>query len=355
MPRPRPPEWWRGAGRTGWPRLASGALIALSAAVPACAGTDAEAEADARAQLEMQFGRRGPSAPGGRGLDPTVRSVNSPASTPDGGAANSPPEQARADPPRVQRETGPAEAPPPARDRVGGGEAESPGPATDAASTDPTPDSVPGLDLPVRSEQGLDVDSLLRVADETYAGLRSLRAAFKQRIENPLIGRTREGSGIWFQAGRGRFRMDFADPPGDVIVADGTCLWGYEPSLHNQIVVSRLDEGAEIGTVDVLGRLLAEARTSYDGVYGGPEDVEGIPSHLVSLTPRESPSRYVSIHVWIGAADHLVRRFRIEEENRTIRTVTLSDLAPQVSIPNAIFEFTPPPGVPIFPDDVRCG
>ena len=200
----------------------------------------------------------------------------------------------------------------------------------------------------------MDVDSLLALANSAYASLDRLKAAFSQRIENPLLGRTREGRGTWYQAGRNRFRMDFDDPAGDIYVADGSCLWLYEPSLHDQVMVSPLEEGVEIGSVDILGRLLSQARTTYRATDEGTEEIDGVETRIVSLEPRELPARYVEVRLWIGASDRYVRRFRIREENRTLRTVTLTQLEPQARIDPAVFEYAPPEGVPVFPGDVRC-
>ena len=208
---------------------------------------------------------------------------------------------------------------------------------------------------PVDDESGqVGVDSLLALANSAYASLDRLKAAFAQRIENPLLGRTREGRGTWYQAGRNRFRMDFDEPAGDIYVADGSCLWLYEPSLHDQVMVSSLEEGVEIGTVDILGRLLSQARTTYDAVDEGTGEIDGVETRIVSLTPRELPARYVEVRLWIGVSDRYVRRFRIREENQTLRTVTLSPLEPQARIDPGVFEYAPPEGVPVFPDDVRC-
>ena len=200
----------------------------------------------------------------------------------------------------------------------------------------------------------MDVDSLLALANSAYASLDRLKAAFSQRIENPLLGRTREGRGTWYQAGRNRFRMDFDEPAGDIYVADGSCLWLYEPSLHDQVMVSPLEEGVEIGSVDILGHLLSQARTTYRAADEGTEEIDGVETRIVSLEPRELPARYVEVRLWIGVSDRYVRRFRIREENRTLRTVTLAPLEPQARIDPAVFEYAPPEGVPVFPGDVRC-
>ncbi len=310
--------------------LAAGSLVSWFAL--ACSDADSAEVAEARARIEAEFGPRdAPARPEAGGDDAAA-----------GDAAAGQGE------PRVE-EVGDAgdavrsEDPPPA-----------PAPDPDIADPD-EPGTMGDGPGPVDDEPGqVEVDSLLALANSAYVSLDRLKAAFAQRIENPLLGRTREGRGTWYQAGRNRFRMDFDEPAGDIYVADGSCLWLYEPSLHDQVVVSRLEEGAEIGSVDILGRLLSQARTTYDAVDEGTAAIGGVETRIVSLTPRELPARYVEVRLWIGVSDRYVRRFRIREENQTLRTVTLTPLEPEARIDSAVFEYAPPEGVQVFPDDVRC-
>ncbi|WP_420447632.1 LolA family protein [Candidatus Palauibacter sp.] len=297
--------------------------------MPACSDADSAEVAEERARIDAEFGPR----------DDAAGSV---------AAGDAPVEQSE---PRVEPSGDAAEDASPAPDatRPAGD------PPRKTEDGDPPAASTPAPALPDQGEPGpVDVDSLLALANSAYASLDRLRAAFSQRIENPLLGRTREGRGSWHQAGRNRFRMDFEEPADDVYVADGSCLWLYEPSLHDQVMVSALEEGVEIGTIDILGRLLSEARTRYDGVDDGVEDIDGVETRVVSLTPRQLPARYVEVRLWIGVSDHYVRRFRIREENQTLRTVTLTRLEPQAPIDPSVFDYAPPAGVPVFPDDVRC-
>lgn len=317
--------------------LAAGFLV--SAFTPACSDADSAEVAEARARIEAEFGPRdAPARPVTTG-DAAAGQSESRVEESDDADGAAPSDDAPVPAPQVPdpEGTGPADV-----------EDES-GPADDEPG--PTDDD-PG---PVDDEPGqVGVDSLLALANAAYASLDRLKAAFAQRIENPLLGRTREGRGTWYQAGRNRFRMDFDEPAGDIYVADGSCLWLYEPSLHDQVMVSPLEEGVEIGTVDILGRLLSQARTTYDAVDEGTGEIAGVETRIVSLTPRELPARYVEIRLWIGVSDRYVRRFRIREENQTLRTVTLTPLEPQARIDPGVFEYAPPEGVPIFPDDVRC-
>lgn len=322
----RPPP----SGPWGSGFLAAGFLAGAFAL--ACSDADSAEVAEARARIEAEFGPR----------DAPAR----PAATGDAAAGQSEP---RVEEPEEADGAAPSEdAPVPAPELP---DPEGTGPVDVDDGPAPTDDD-PGR---VDDESGqVGVDSLLALANSAYASLDRLKAAFAQRIENPLLGRTREGRGTWYQEGRNRFRMDFDEPAGDIYVADGSCLWLYEPSLHDQVMVSPLEDGVEIGTVDILGHLLSQARTTYDAVDEGTGEIDGVETRIVSLTPRELPARYVEVRLWIGVSDRYVRRFRIREENQTLRTVTLTPLEPQARIDPGVFEYAPPEGVPVFPDDVRC-
>jgi outer membrane lipoprotein carrier protein len=194
-----------------------------------------------------------------------------------------------------------------------------------------------------------DVRDLLNRARTVYEGLGSMQAQFDQTIEIPLLGRRRDGTGTWYQKGRGRFKMDFSDPAGDVIVADGNHLWLYYPSTHpGQVIRSAIEANVTgAGMVDLQGRIFQEADSAYVPVLEGSEDVTGHATWLITLTPKgESP--YQRVRVWVDQDSFLVRRFEIVEENETIRTVVLRELKPNETIPNSVFEFSPPEGTDVF-------
>jgi outer membrane lipoprotein-sorting protein len=234
---------------------------------------------------------------------------------------------------------------PPSDDRV----SESADPAPPVEDLPPEAGGTPAGDAPSESGQEVDVDLLLRIADEAYAALPSLRASFHQVIDVPLLERRREGHGTWYQKGRSRFKMDFDDPPEDEIVADGTYLWLFYPSTNpRQVIRSRLGaSGTGSGTADVLARILEEARTNYEGQYVGSETLDGVTTHIVSLRPT-TRSQYRLVRVWIAARDNLVRKFEITEENETVRTVTLAALEPGATLPDSLFRFVPPADTDVF-------
>jgi len=202
---------------------------------------------------------------------------------------------------------------------------------------------------PVVAQSPDDVRRVLARADSVYDALGSLEAEFEQTIDVTLLGRSRTGSGTWYQKGRGRFKMDFTDPADDVIVADGSHLWLYYPSTHpNQVIRSTIDANVTgAGMVDLQGRIFDEAAEGYDAELEGREEVDGHETLRILLRPRgESP--YLHVRVWVDSDSYLVRRFEIMERNETLRTVVLRDLRPNRPIADGVFSFTPPAGVDVF-------
>ncbi len=207
----------------------------------------------------------------------------------------------------------------------------------------------PGLAQGGTASGSPDVQDLLQRAEATYASLASLRATFEQKVEVPLLEKSRTGIGTWYQKGSGRFKMDFTDPAGDVIVSDGTSVWFFHPSTHpGQVIRSDIDAtAAGSGIADLQGRIFADARSRYEADHVADAVVDGRLTHEIVLTPIGT-SPYRQVRVWIDAGSYLVRRFEIAERNETLRDIRLRDLQPNVPIPDSVFHFDPPPDADVF-------
>lgn len=221
--------------------------------------------------------------------------------------------------------------------------------SADSATADGGAEAAPGDAAAPPAQSAPDPRAVLRRAQERYRSLGSLRAEFRERVQVPLLGRDRSGRGSWYQKGRGLFKLDYSEPPEDVVVSDGTHVWTYYPSSQpGQVTRTALDEstrGREM--VDLMGRIFREARQGYRAEYAGRETLDGVETHHVVLTPTgEAPYRRVEL--WIAPEDHLVRKFDVTEENETVRTVTLTDLEPNAPIPDSVFRFDVPEGAEVF-------
>lgn len=214
----------------------------------------------------------------------------------------------------------------------------STGSASDASSAAGSEASTPA------GSRTVSTDAILRATARAYATTRSLRAEFEQQIRNPLLGRTTQSSGTLYQRQPDRFLMEFSDPAGDVIVSDGEYFWLYYPSVDERQVI-RAPRGPQ--GLDLHAQFIGDPVSRFDATSHGTESVRGRTAHVVTLVPRQ-PAGYRSLKVWIDADDHLVRRFELTEENGAVRRFELSDLVVNPSLPDRLFEFTPPPGTQVI-------
>ncbi len=187
---------------------------------------------------------------------------------------------------------------------------------------------------------------VLEEAASKYAGVTSLCADFAQRLEVPLLGDDRSGRGRMCQARPDRFAMRFSEPAGDLVVLDGSSVWLYYPSVDDKQVI-RLPVTATAGGFDLHREFLDRPAEKYMATYEGEDSVAGRPTHRIRLVPR-SPTSYQQAVVWIDRSGWLLRRVRVEEENGTVRTVTLERVELDPQVPEDWFTFKPPPGAQVI-------
>lgn len=187
---------------------------------------------------------------------------------------------------------------------------------------------------------------LLEEAARRYEGVERLCADFRQEMSVPLLNEERVGFGRLCQERPDRFAMRFSDPNGDAVVVDGSWVWIYYPSLDPKQVL-RLPVADVPGGFDLHREFLSDPATKYAARYEAGDEVEGRPTHRLRLVPR-TPTTYQSAVVWIDRAAPILRRIRLEEENGSTRTITLSGVEFDGSVPEGWFAFTPPPGAQVI-------
>lgn len=197
--------------------------------------------------------------------------------------------------------------------------------------------------LPVQAqESGL---AALEAASARYSTFQTICADFRQRLENPLLDEEKNSSGRLCQRRPNLFRMDFSDPAGDEVVADGTHFWLFYRSLNpDQVLQFPLDPAR--GGLDFFREFLLEPTSKYEVVSEGRESIDGFSTWRLLLTPR-SPRGLASARVWVDPQAALIRRIEVVDESGLVRRVDLSDMALDPALDPAYFEFTVPPGVDV--------
>ncbi len=194
---------------------------------------------------------------------------------------------------------------------------------------------------PAAAQEG-EALALLEQASQRYEELHGLCADFAQELQVPLLGQTIASRGRMCQMDPSFFRMDFSDPDGDVIVADGTHLWMYLPSAQPGQAIRR-EMGESGQRIDFQREFLEDPGIKYAPEWVGPEQVDGKATQHVRLIPQTS-SDYNSAEVWLDEVEFLIRRIRIEHTNGSVRILELTriDLAPDLNADD--FRYTPPAG-----------
>jgi len=197
--------------------------------------------------------------------------------------------------------------------------------------------TVPSVAL--AQDPGLEV---LHGASARYAGVSTLCADFTQRLSVPLLGTERTGTGRLCQGRPNLFAMRFTDPAGDLIVVDGAFAWVYFPSNDARTVLKTSADNSAGGR-DFHREFLEDPESKYEVSYEAVEEIDGRETHRLRMTPLR-PATYRSAVVWIDDGEPVLRQLRLEEENGSVRTITLSNVGFDEDPGSEWFIFTPPDG-----------
>jgi hypothetical protein len=117
-------------------------------------------------------------------------------------------------------------------------------------------------DIPTIAEEPKEDEqepaTILKRASTAYTNMKSMRANFVQRRENPLLGSSMTSRGRLFQRKPDRFLLKFTEPDGDVIVSDGRYFWLYYPSVDSKQVLRSPTSEDGAGAVDLQAQFIGD-------------------------------------------------------------------------------------------------
>jgi outer membrane lipoprotein-sorting protein len=192
-----------------------------------------------------------------------------------------------------------------------------------------------------------DARAIIGRAAQVYRSLGSLRADFVQVIDNPMID-SAESKGTLVQAGSAKLAMRFSDPPGEAIVIDGKHVWVYTPStVPDQVVRLSVPSGGPVYGYNLLAWLLDRPTERYRPSYLRAERIGGRAADVIQLIPAVPDMPFTKAVIWLDRENALPQRLEIHEESGATRTLTLSGLRVNESVPDRTFTFKVPSGVRI--------
>jgi outer membrane lipoprotein carrier protein len=168
---------------------------------------------------------------------------------------------------------------------------------------------------------------------------RTLRAEFEQRVTDADGVRIQESSGTVYIERPGKFRWEYRDAGGQLIVSDGQRLWVYDRDLE-QISVRPLQPA--LGNTPAV--VLSGARP-IDEVFTLHDDGRRDGLDWVRLRPREEDSSFDEL--LLGLKGGQLQRMDIHDSFGQRTELLLRDVQVNIPLAPGLFEFTPPPGVDV--------
>ena len=204
-----------------------------------------------------------------------------------------------------------------------------------------------GICPAVQAQSGDPGIPVVARGSRAYEALSSFQATFRQHFDDKMIDQP-DSRGTLYQEGKNHFAMRFSDPPNDAIIADGSRLWVYTPSeTPGQVMRYPLQNHPTYGT-NLLGTFLDNAVDRYRITYLRSEQIDNHMTDAVVMEPVANDMPFRRATIWFDRESSLPRRLEIEESRDHKRTLQLSQLQINRSIPPGTFVCKTPPGTKII-------
>lgn len=189
-------------------------------------------------------------------------------------------------------------------------------------------------------------DAIMTRASRGWQQLTSFQAEFRMKIDDPLIDEA-ESRGRFYQQGANRWAMRFTDPPSTAILFDGTAVWVYMPEEAPRQVLKYPPPGGPVYEYNRIGWLLDRPLEKYRASWLREELIEGKNTDVLLLEPTAPGLPFRRATIWIDRETVLPRKIVLDEKLR-IRTITLSRLRTNGTVPPGTFVFRVPEGVRVI-------
>ena len=201
--------------------------------------------------------------------------------------------------------------------------------------------------LPVAAATAPSLDEAVQRLEATYRGLRDLKADFQQAAFNRTLNQTLEAKGTLYLKKPGRLRWEYTKPTPQQIVSDGAKLWVYTPELK-QVNVTAAPQ-ALAGPAGSFLHGLGQVRAQFEVRFlnpAQPTDSDGLV--VLDLTPKQPQPLLARLVLAVDPKSGLVRKAVIYDELGNTVTVRFLEVAVNPGLADALFVFTPPPGVAVI-------
>jgi outer membrane lipoprotein carrier protein len=168
----------------------------------------------------------------------------------------------------------------------------------------------------------------------------TFRAKFEQRVTDARGAEMQHGAGEVMIERPGKFRWDYAQPAGQLIVSDGRKLWVYDRDLE-QVTVRPMDTGMGSTPAQLLSGAVSLEK-EFD--IRSRKREKGL--DWVELDPKQKDANFQRVE--LGFADGELRAMDLFDNFGQVTTLRFTQVDLNPALDPSLFRFEPPPGVDVI-------
>jgi outer membrane lipoprotein carrier protein len=172
------------------------------------------------------------------------------------------------------------------------------------------------------------------------SGVESLQARFVQTVFDTSQGQNRRLEGLFYLQRPGKFRWDYTDPKGQLVLADGKTVWLVEDDLRQAYQKAQSD--ALRGTPALL--LTERLKLEDHFAIADLDASQGL--EWVELIPRDPESQFTRVLLAFSGSE--LHRMELADKYAQVTRFTFSDIKRNPRLDAKLFQYKPPPGTQLF-------
>jgi len=189
----------------------------------------------------------------------------------------------------------------------------------------------------------LAVEEVVRRVQERFDATKELTAAVDQELVVASAGKTLRATGTVAFKRPGKMRWQLANGDTQVIVADGTTLWFYQPEEQQVLKApfrAAFRSSTPVSFLTGVGRLSDDFDVQLDG--------EGDNVIFLALRPRKAEGELGRLRLTVDAKSYDIVGAEIVDPLGNITRLRFSDLRRNTGLDDSQFTFVVPPGVDVI-------
>lgn len=186
------------------------------------------------------------------------------------------------------------------------------------------------------------VSDIVKKVRQKFGGIDSYQATF--RINTEKMGKKSYQSGVVKYKSSNKMLVEFDQPFGQKIVANGNSMWIYIPSMNvvaEQDLKSQSESLFNSNTKNGLQRLFSKYHYKFASRQQPEVQADGSKKYTILLQQKESRSGFRTLKLWINE-DFLISKAAGETSTGKKVDIEFTSIRTDLDLPNGIFKFDVP-------------